>query len=140
MDDICEWSDKIEDLLVRCDLHSADPARLVGDLHRLMETGPAAICAAVGPEISRSVLQGLLDSGATESAALRLLSRCTYMLSRGQEGLVIASVLTPHAERDCSYSAFSEAVALSGALATCLQEQVIAAGRRDCTNPRLKHC
>ena len=136
--DIGEWSDKVEDLLVQCEGPAADPARLLEDLYRLLETGPAAVCGSLRPEISRSALQGLLDAGATDSAALRLLGRCTYMLSRGEEGMVIASVLTPTGERDYSYNAFSEAVALSGALATCLQEQVIAEGRMDRTGPRLK--
>jgi hypothetical protein len=135
---IGEWSDKVEDLLVQCGCRSADPASLLGNLHGLLETGPAHICGPVRPGMSRADLQGLLDSGATESAALRLLGRCTYMLSRGEEGMVIASVLTPHGERDYSYNAFSEAVALSGALATCLQEHVIAEGRMDRTHPRLK--
>jgi hypothetical protein len=134
---IGEWSDKVEDLLVQCELHSADPAGLGGDLHWLLETGPAHICGPVRSGISRSALQGLLDSGATESAALRLVSRCAYMLSRGGEGVVIASVLTPNADRDYSFNAASEAVALSGALATCLQEHVTAEGRKDRTNPRL---
>jgi hypothetical protein len=60
------------------------------------------------------------------------------MLSRGGEGLVIASVLMPHADCDYSFSAFSEAVALSGALATCLHEQVMAEAEKDPANPRLK--
>lgn len=134
--DIGEWSDKVDDLLVQCELRSADPARLVEDLHGLLETGPAHICGPVRPEISRSALQDLLDSGATESAALRLLGRCTYMLSRGDQGMVIASVLTPHSQRDYSYNAFSEAVALSGALATCLQEHVTAGAGTGQTRPR----
>ena len=134
--DIGEWSDMVEDLLVQCEVHAADPVRLLGDLHWLLETGPAQICGPIRPGISRADLQGLLDSGATESAALRLLGRCTYMLSRGGEGMVIASVLTPHAEQDYSFNAFSEAVALSGALATCLQEHVTAGRRTDRTHPR----
>ena len=128
----------VEDLLVQCEVRSTDPARVLGDLHWLLETGPAPICAPVRPGISRSDLQGLLDCGATESAALKLVGRCAYMLSRGEEGLVIATVLAPHSERDYSYNAFSEAVALSGALATCLQEIVTAVVRKDRTGPRLK--
>jgi hypothetical protein len=135
--DIDQWSDMVEDLLVQCEIRAADPARLVGDLHWLLETGPAQICEPVRPQLSRPALQGLLDCGATESAALRLVGRCTYMLSRGEEGLVIATVLAPHSQRDYSFSAFSEAVAQSGALATCMQEIVTAAVRTDRMNPRL---
>ena len=135
--DVGEWSGKVADLLVQCELHSADPASLLGDLHWLLETGPAQICGPIRPGISRSALLGLLDSGATESAALRLVSRCAYMLSRGGEGVVIASVLTPESDRDYSFNAASEAVALSGALATCLQQHVTAGGRGDRANPPL---
>ena len=120
--DIGEWADRVEDLLVQCEGRAADPARLLEDLYRLLETGPERVCGSLRPEMSRSALQGLLDAGASESAALRLMGRSTYMLSRGGEGMVIASVLTPGGERDYSYNAFSEAVALAGALATCLQE------------------
>jgi hypothetical protein len=136
--DIDEWSDKVEDLLVRCEKGSADPASLLAELHRLLETGPAPICGPVRPRISSSELQGLLDAGANESAALRLVGRCTFMLSRGGEGLVIASLLLPHANRDYSFSASSEAVALAGALATCLQEQVMAGAGTDRGGLRLK--
>jgi hypothetical protein len=136
--DIGEWADRVEDLLVQCEGWAADPARLLEDLHRLLEAGPAAVCGSLRPEISRPALLELLEAGATESAALRLLERCTYMLSRGGEGMVIASVLTPHSERDFSYSAFCEATALAGALATCLQEHVIAARHAGRANPRLR--
>jgi hypothetical protein len=133
---IGEWSDKVEDLLVQCEHQATDPARVLADLHGLLETGPVHICGPVKPGMSRSTLQGLLESGATESAALRLVSRCAYMLSRGGEGVIIASVLTPNADRDYSFSAASEAAALSGALATCLHECVMAEGQTDRSNPR----
>jgi hypothetical protein len=136
--DIVEWSDQVEDLLVRCEARAAEPACLVAELYRLLETGPARICRSIRPGISRSALQTLLDAGASESAALRLLGRCTWMLSRGGEGLVIASVLIPQADCDYSFSAFSEAAALSGALATCLQECVTAERRRVLPNPHLR--
>lgn len=127
--EIDQWLDMVEDLLVQCETSSADPARLLTGMHWLMQTGPAYLCEPVRPDISRSALQGLIDCGALESAALSLVGRCTYMLSRGEEGLVIATVLAPHSQRDHSFSAYSEAAALAGALATCLQDIVIAAAR-----------
>lgn len=122
--EIAKWSERVQDLLVICEGHSPDPARVLDDLHRILETGPEPICGPVRPGLSRAALHGLLEAGAPESAALGLVRGCTYMLSRGREGMVIASMLTPNCERDYSFSADSEAVALVGALATCLQERL----------------
>jgi len=116
-----EWAERVDDLVGQCDRNAA-ACELLSRLHEILVTGPAHICLAIKPAISRSSLQLLLDAGAFESAALRLLRNCGYMLSRGHEGLVIASVVVPSAGRDCSYSAPSEALALCGALAVALQE------------------
>jgi hypothetical protein len=116
-----EWAERLDDLVGQCD-RNAGPSELLSRLHEILASGPADICLAVKPSISRSSLQMLLDAGAFESAALRLLRNCGYMLSRGHEGMVIASVVVPSAGRDYSYSAPSEVPALCGALAVALQE------------------
>ena len=76
----------------------------------------------IRPDISRGSLEALLDAEAFESAALRLVSNCGYMLSRGGDGLFIASVVIPAAGRDYSFSGPSAELALCGALAVSLQE------------------
>lgn len=116
-----EWAQRVDELVVQCD-RNAGGAELLRGLHELLDSGPAHICMGLKPAISRSSLQSLLDAGAFESAALRLLRNCGYMLSRGSAGMVIASVVLPAAERDYSYSAPSEELALCGALALSLQE------------------
>jgi hypothetical protein len=116
------WNQRVGGLVGQCDRGSAAPAQLLRDLHEILATGPARICTPIRPDISRSSLQLLLDAGAYESAALRLLANCGYMLSRGGEGPFIASVVIPAAGRDCSFSGHSAEVALCGALALSLQE------------------
>jgi hypothetical protein len=115
------WAERVDELVSQCDRDGA-PAGLLCDVHEILVTGPPRICHSIRPEISRGSLQALLDAGAFESAALRLLRNCGFMLSRGGEGLFIASVVVPLAGRDYSYSAPSEELALCGALAVSLQE------------------
>jgi len=116
-----DWAQRVDELVGQCDRNGGAPELLRG-LHEILVTGPAHICSAIQPEITRSSLQALLDAGAFESAALRLLRNCGYMLSGGGEGMFIASVVVPLAGRDYSYSAPSEELALCGALALSLQE------------------
>jgi hypothetical protein len=124
---IAGWAEQVDEILFRCENTSTDRAALITDIHRLLAEGPASLCGAMRPAISRSELAGLLDVGAFESAALRLLAACGYMLSRDSGGLVIASVVTPSSNRDYSFNASSEDVALSGALMTSIQQQITSA-------------
>jgi hypothetical protein len=120
------WNQRVGGLVGQCDRGGAAPARLLRDLHEILATGPARICSPIRPDISRSSLQLLLDAGAYESAALRLLGNCGYMLSRGGEGPFIASVVIPAVGRECSFSGASAEIALCGALALSLQEGLAA--------------
>jgi hypothetical protein len=116
------WEQKVGGLVGQCDGEGSAPGELLRGLHEVLATGPARICLAIRPDISSSSLQLLLDAGAFESAALRLLGNCGYLLSRGGEGLYIASVVVPAAGRDYSFSGRSPELALCGALAVSLQE------------------
>ena len=118
------WSEKINYLLGSCALNTVDPVDLLIGTYQVLKTGPSGICGSIRQGISHSQLQLLLDSGAFESAALRLLERFGYMLSRSSEGAVIASVVISSSERDYSFNAASEEIALCGALMVCLQESV----------------
>ena len=118
---IDDWSQRLDDLILKCDRQSTPPGDLLRELHDILATGPASICSAIRPEISRSSLQRLVDIGALESAALRLVRKCGYMLSSNGNELFVASVAVPLVGRDYSYNASSEEVALCGALALSLQ-------------------
>lgn len=118
------WSGEVKQVLSSCELGTSDPAGILIGTYHLLTTGPNGICGAIRPKISSSELQLLLDWGAFESAALRLLGRCSYMLSRSREGPIIASVVIPSSKRDYSFNAASEVIALCGALMVCLQESV----------------
>ena len=125
------WYRQLEDVRRRCTLSSADAAELLGQLYDLMKCGPGAICGPVEPEVTRPELRCLLAAEAYESAALRLVAKCGYMMSRGGDGLVVASDILPASDCEYSFNARSEAMALCGALSSSLQERVIAGSQRD---------
>lgn len=126
MDDIetDNWAEKVEDLLWRCERKSIASSELVREVHDILAGGPSRICADIRPQISDSTLQLLLEAGAAESAALRLVEKCGFMLSHDGRGLFIATVVLPAAGREYSFSASSGAFAIGGALATALQESL----------------
>lgn len=116
------WSDRIEDVLARCERATTDPADVIIEIHGLLSSGPTHICDDIKPTITGRELRHLLEVNAFESAALRLIEKCGYMLSGSCEGLTIASVVLPQAARDYSFSASSCAIALCGALVTSIHE------------------
>jgi hypothetical protein len=118
------WSDNIGDLLFRCERKSISSSELIIELYDLIASGPAHICGQIRAEVSRSTLERLLDAGAFESAALRLLTKCGYMLSANAEGVVVATIALPVTGQEHSYCASSGEFALCGALAMSLQECV----------------
>jgi hypothetical protein len=118
---IREWSNRVDDLLFQCERTSSLPADLLREAHEILTLGPAKVCGSIRPDLSRSSLQFLLDDGAFESAAIRLVRKCSYMLSGTPNGIIIASVALPNSEHDYSHGGTSEAVALCGALATAIQ-------------------
>jgi hypothetical protein len=120
--DVGAWGQQVDAIVGECDRTAAASGDLLRQVHEILGTGPARICFPIRPDISRGSLEALLDAGAFESAALRLVSNCGYMLSRGGDGLFIASVVIPAAGRDYSFSGPSAELALCGALAVSLQE------------------
>ncbi len=120
------WSAQVEDVLDRCLCNERDPAGLLEGVFAMLATGPAEICQPINPALSGADLQQLLDIGAFESAALRMVGRCGYLLSRSGDGQVIASVVLPGSQNDYSFNAFSEPIALCGALVTCIHERLLA--------------
>jgi hypothetical protein len=134
--DVDLWSEKINQLVSSCELSTADPVDLLTGTYHVLTTGPNGICRSIRPTFSNSDLQLLLDCRAFESAALRLLGKCSYMLSHSNEGLIIASVLIPSSDRDYSFNAASEVNALCGALMICLQESVRGGQQAGRTFPR----
>ena len=119
-----KWSEKVDDVIFRCERDSDLPADLISEMYDLVGSGPSGVCDVIRSDLSRSSLQLLLDAGAFESAAIRLVKKCSYMLSGSSKGLFIASVVLPMSQRDYSHSANSEAVAICGALAIALQGSI----------------
>ena len=118
------WSDRVDDFLFRCERSASFPADLLREMHEILVSGPPRVCGPIRPNISRSSLQILLDDEAFESAAIRLVRKCSYMLSGSANGIFIASVVLPNLDGDFSNSGPSEAAALCGALAAALQATI----------------
>jgi hypothetical protein len=119
------WFGELGEVLDKCLADSIAQSDALTATYDLLLTGPADICGPIKPSLTRATLECLLEAEAFESAALRLVERCGYVVSRGGQGQVIASVVLPGSDRDYSFNASSEAIALCGALATCIHEKPI---------------
>jgi hypothetical protein len=119
-----EWLSGVGQALTLCEHTSAQAAPLLRHVHRLLEQAPGRYADTIRP-IALTSLQDLLDAEAYESATLRLVGRCGYMMSRDSGGHVVASIVLPGSSKDYSFNSFSETQALCGALLLSLQEHVI---------------
>jgi hypothetical protein len=117
------WSGRLDAILADCDLPTPDTARLLRDTYALLRSTPSLISGSHDPDISPANLQSLLDAEAFESAALRLAAKCGWMMS-SLDNHVIATVVSPHSEREYSFNARTVALALCGALAASLKGRV----------------
>lgn len=116
------WQVKIERLVGT--LEDPDPAgfpALARELHEVLREAPPRVAAALGEPCSRDRLDRLLDAGATREAAFELIGRAQYMMSRGGEGQVIASVVAEDLFFETTLSARHESTAFAGALAIGLR-------------------
>ena len=76
------WTDDLVALVHRCE--RGDPeAALLREIHTLLANGPKELCEPIAQAIPRGELDRLIECGASESAALRLLGACGYMVSAG---------------------------------------------------------
>lgn len=117
-----DWADRLADLTGACSTAFArDEARYLRAFHALLRAAPSAelIAGLAIPDAAR--FGALIVASACDSAALSLLgASCGYMLSRGNEGEHMASVILPGQIEECTASGDSLALALVAALATAL--------------------
>lgn len=117
-----DWQLKLERLLA--ELEGADatgfPA-LARELHKVLCSAPPKVDAVLGSPCSSARLEGLLNAGAMREAAFELLGRAQYMLSRGSQDQVIATVAAEGLFSETTRSARDESTAFAGALALGLR-------------------
>ena len=117
------WTDDLVALVHRCE--RGDPeAALLREIHTLLANGPKDLCEPIAQAIPRGELDRLIECGASESAALRLLGACGYMVSAGAGSQAIVTVFFPASKTEWTFNARTIAIAAVGALATGLSEQV----------------
>lgn len=110
----------IEDLYAG---RSIQQSVLLRETMHLLMAAPAPLASWLGPVADVEAVERMLASGAEESAALALIPRqASYMLSRGPDGIHLASVFMPGAGHE-EYSAEGDtaALALLAALVTALR-------------------
>ncbi len=122
---------KLGGLLDDCSDLRPDDARLICDLRDVLSELPDHLCGPPSALPPRRMFESLLSAEAFETAALRLLGNCGYMMSRGGKGEVIASVVLPHRQRESTFSASSVAAALCGALCSALHDALTIQRRED---------
>jgi hypothetical protein len=109
------------------DLHAGRPAQqamLLREAMHLMIAAPAPLAAWLGPVADVESIECLLAAEASESAALALIpDHAGYMLSRGCNGVHLASVILPGMVRE-KYVAegSSAALALLGAFVAAMRD------------------
>lgn len=108
------WLIELSGMVEECDANDrVDAYRLLSRLYTLFAIAPRGWNNFFEPLPDNREFGALLDSGAFESAAIRLLgSKAGYILSRSADGVVLASVWLPPSCREVHAKADSESVAL----------------------------
>lgn len=91
----------------------AGQAMLLRETMHLVMAAPAPLASWLGPIADVEAVEGMLAAGAEESAALALIPpQAGYMLSRGPNGVHLASVFMPGAGQE-EYAAEGDTAALA---------------------------
>lgn len=100
----------IEDL---CAGRCAQQTMLLREAMHLLIAAPVPLANWLGPVVDVEAMETMLAAGASESAALALVPpQAGYMLSRGPNGVHLASVFMPGAARE-EYTAEGDTAALA---------------------------
>ena len=128
------WRAHLRALAAECDASFADEqAERIRDAWRLLASAPLVSSGGQPFALPPSdAIDAMIEAEAFESAALSLIAPdMGFLLSRGGNGLAIASVVLPGGEEDHTASGASPALALLGALALALLGGEQAASQRD---------
>lgn len=128
------WRARAEKLVHDCAEQAADNAAgLLREAISLLFMAPATVSSRLGELCDIARMDALLAAGATDSAALALLpADAVWMLSRGGEGLYLATVMLAGGDIDddeASGCGESPAQAIAGALLAAAQACLGGGGR-----------
>ncbi len=128
------WRAHLRALAAECDASAIEEqGERIRDAWQLLASAPQASSDAQSFSLPPSdAIEAMIEAEAFESAALSLISAdMGFLLSRGGNGLAIASVVLPGGEEDHTASGASPALALLGALALALLGGEPATAQRD---------
>jgi hypothetical protein len=125
------WRMRIEELGTACRTsEAAGEADGMREAFDLLALAPPGRLAGQGMQLSEALLESLLAARAYESAAIAMLPEYTgYMLSKGINGVHMASVIMPGSSEDSYAYGATAALALIAALMLALAECQTAGGQ-----------
>lgn len=120
--DASSWAMAVEGVAIATyAAKQSDEARLLMTLNALLCAAPCRDLVTGLDPVSNESMSAQLGAGAGAAAALGMLgAKSGYMLSRGANGLHIASVILPESHEDASASGASVGIALVGAIALAI--------------------
>ena len=123
--DVSSWTRSIEGVAIATyAAKPADEARHLLALNVLLCAAPYQWLVTGLEPASDETIAALLDLVAGTAVALGMLgTECGYMLSRGANGLHIASVILPNSQEEVSASGASAGIAMVGAIALAIVER-----------------
>lgn len=109
------------------DLCAGRPARqtmLLREAMHLLIAAPAPLASWLGPVVDVEAMETMLAAGASESAALALVPpQAGYLLSRGPNGVHLASIFTPDTtHKEYTAEGDTAALALLAALVSAVRD------------------
>lgn len=118
------WFDALGELALACaEAFVNDEAELLRRFHGMIDQAPSAAFLDGTAEPDPVLFETLVSLGAGTSAALSLIGEdAAYMLSRGEDGQYLASVLLPGRYDEATAGADTAALAIMGALAIALHD------------------
>ena len=120
------WHGRMEDFLYDCAASAAiEEADRIREACRLLAQPPAAIAPQGEQLVARPVpadaIAAMLEAGAAESAVMALLApEVGYMLSRGGNGVCLASVVLPDGTEEVTAEGSTLALALLAGLVSAV--------------------
>lgn len=120
------WHGRMEDFLYDCAASApVEEADRIREACRLLAQPHAAIAQQAGPLVARPVaadaIAAMLQAGAAESAVMALLApEVGYILSRGGNGVCLASLVLPDGSEEVTAEGSTLALALLAGLVSAV--------------------
>ena len=116
------WHGRMEDFLYDCAASApVEEADRIREACRLLDAPDPASAQLVARPVAADAIAAMLEAGAAESAVMTLLaSEVGYMLSRGGNGVYLASVVLPDGSEEVTAEGSTLALALLAGLVSAV--------------------